>query len=150
MKLGNSFTRVLSRFYQFPEPFLDRRKVKLFSYFISTPFDYLLTLGRTHKVIPPPWYRGGWWGRGVWSVEPLPWVFDMLKYTSISKKLCFHRKGFDLLNKINYILWVVSLLRTCDVTKHGSHLGRHLGFYQELEIRLKPRELVIFWAWHVK
>ena len=70
----------------------------------------------------------------------------MLKYTSISKKLCFHGKGFDLLNKINYILWVVSLLGTCDVTKHGRHLGRHLGFYQELEIRLKPRELVIFCA----
>ena len=98
----------------------------------------------------PTVVQGGWWGGGVWSVEPLPWVFDMLKYTSISKKLCFHRKGFDLLDKINYISWVVSLLRTCDVTKHGSHLGRHLGFYQELEIRLKPRELVIFWAWHVK
>ena len=27
------------------------------------------------------------------------------------------------------------LLEVCDVTKNG----RHLGFYQELEIRLKPR-----------
>ena len=27
------------------------------------------------------------------------------------------------------------LLKVCDVTKNG----RHLGFYQELEIRLKPR-----------
>ena len=23
----------------------------------------------------------------------------------------------------------------CDITKHGCHLGHHLGFYQELEIR---------------
>ena len=25
-----------------------------------------------------------------------------------------------------------------DVTNNGCHLGRHVGFYQELEIRLKP------------
>ena len=36
---------------------------------------------------------------------------------------------------MRYILWVVALLEVCDVTKHGHHLGRHLGFYQELEIR---------------
>ena len=38
-------------------------------------------------------------------------------------------EGFDLLNKMRYILWVVALLEASDVTKHG----RHLGFYQELE-----------------
>ena len=32
----------------------------------------------------------------------------------------------------------------CDVTNNGHHLGRHLEFYQDLEIRLKPREMVIF------
>ena len=47
---------------------------------------------------------------------------------------------FDLLNKMRYILRVVALLEACDVTKQG----RQLGFYQELEIREKPRELVIF------
>ena len=35
-----------------------------------------------------------------------------------------------LLEKMKCILWVVGLLKACDVTKHGSHLGRHLGFYQ--------------------
>ena len=35
-----------------------------------------LTLGRTRKVIPPPWYKGG--GGGV--MEPPSWVFDMLQY----------------------------------------------------------------------
>ena len=52
----------------------------------------------------------------------------------------------DLLNKMKYILWVVALLEACDVTNNG----RHLGFYQELEIRLKPREMVIFCALHEK
>ena len=40
----------------------------------------------------------------------------------------------------------LALLETCDVNNHG----RHLGFYQDLEIRLKPREMVIFLALHEK
>ena len=32
----------------------------------------------------------------------------------------------------------------CDVIINGRHLGRHLGFYQELEIRIKPQEMAIF------
>ena len=43
---------------------------------------------------------------------------------------------------MRYILWVVALLEACDVINNG----RHLGFYQELEIRKKPREMVIFCA----
>ena len=42
------------------------------------------------------------------------------------------------------ILWVVALLEACNVTNNGRHLGRHLGFYHELETKLKPREMVIF------
>ena len=42
-----------------------------------------------------------------------------------------------------------ALLEACDVTSNGRHLGRHLGFYQELEIRFKPREIVFF-AFYVK
>ena len=45
---------------------------------------------------------------------------------------------------MRYILWVTALLEACDVTNNGPHLGRYLGFYQELEIMLKPREMVIF------
>ena len=56
---------------------------------------------------------GGW-------MEPLPRAFDMLQY-------------FDLLNKMRYSLGVVALVVACDITNNG----RHLGFYQELEIRLK-------------
>ena len=39
---------------------------------------------------------------------------------------------------------MVLLLEACDVTNNGRHLGHHPGFYQELEISLKPREIVIF------
>ena len=35
-----------------------------------------LTLGRTSKFIPPPWYKGD--GGGGW-MEPLPGVFDLLQ-----------------------------------------------------------------------
>ena len=45
---------------------------------------------------------------------------------------------------MRYILWVVVLLGACDVTNNGRHLDCHLGIYQELEIRLEPREIVIF------
>ena len=35
---------------------------------------------------------------------------------------------------MRYISWVVALLESCDVTKHG----RHLGFSQELEVKPAP------------
>ena len=41
-------------------------------------------------------------------------------------------------------------VRGCDVTNNGRHLGRHLGVYRELEIKLKPREMVIFYALYEK
>ena len=50
----------------------------------------------------------------------------------------------DPLYKMRYILWVVALLEACNVTNNGRHLDRHLAFYQELEIRLKPREIEFF------
>ena len=51
---------------------------------------------------------------------------------------------------MTYSLGMVVLLAACDVTNNGCHLGSHLGFYQELEIRLKLREMVIFCALHEK
>ena len=41
---------------------------------------------------------------------------------------------------------MVALQEVCDVSKHG----RHLGFHQELEIRLKRQELAIVCAFNVK
>ena len=80
-------------------------------------------------------------------METLPGVFDMLQYFETILPLeAVKWKAFDLLNKMRYLSWVVALLEACDVTNNGRHLGRHpghhLGFYQELEIRLKPREIV--------
>ena len=41
---------------------------------------------------------------------------------------------------MTYNLGVVALLEACDVASNG----RHLGFYQKLEISLKPREMLFF------
>ena len=38
---------------------------------------------------------------------------------------------------MRYILWVVALLEACHVSNNSRHFGRHLGFYQELEFKLK-------------
>ena len=77
--------------------------------------------------------RGGW--------NPSLEFFSVLQYFETILPLV---ESFDLLNKMRYILWVVALLEACDVANNGRHLGRHIGFYQELEIRLKPGEMVIF------
>ena len=101
----------------------------------------ILTLGRTRKFIPPPCYKGGRGG------GRLGWMESVLKFLicwSIPKRFYLQWKAFDLLYKIRYILWVVALLGACDVTNNGRHLGRHLGFYQGSEIRLKQREMVNF------
>ena len=74
---------------------------------------------------------------------PPPRVFGMLKYI---ETIYLERKAFDLLYKMRYNLWMVALLGSCDVTNNS----RHLGFYQELEIRLKPREMVIFLVLEIK
>ena len=47
---------------------------------------------------------------------------------------------------MRYILWIVAQVEACDVTNNG----RYLKFYQELEIRLKLQEKVIFSALHEK
>ena len=96
----------------------------------------ILTLGRTRKFIPPPWYKGG-----GGSMEP---VLEFLICWSITKRFYLQWKAFDLLYKIRYILWVVALLGACDVTNNGRHLGRHLGFSQGSESRLTQREIVNF------
>ena len=84
----------------------------------------ILTLGRAHKFIPPPWYGGGW-------MDPPPPPLGFLICCIISKRI-YLGGG-----------WVV-LLGACDVTNNG----RHLGLYQGLEIRLKPRDMVIFLTLH--
>ena len=88
-----------------------------------------LTPGRTHT---PNVVQGG-----VVDETIPPRVFGLLQYF---ETISLRWKAFDLLYKMRYILWVVALLGVCDVTNNG----RHLEFYQELEIRLGPREMAIF------
>ena len=98
----------------------------------------ILSLGRKCKFIPLLWYKvvGG---RGGWR-QPLPGEF--LICCSNLKRFYLQWKTFHLLNKMRDILGVVVLLKACDVTNNG----RHFGFYQELEIRLKPQEMLSFCA----
>ena len=77
-------------------------------------------------------------------MEPLP--PRILFCCSMSKRFHLQWKAFDLLNKMRYILWVVALLGAFDV----ANVGCHLEYYQELEIRLKPREMVIFFVLGIK
>ena len=88
---------------------------------------------RTYSRIHTPTVvlKGGWW----WNLS-----LEFLICCSISKRFCLQWKTFDLLNKMRYILWLVALLEACDVTNNGYHLG----FYQELKIRLKPQEIFTF------
>ena len=111
-------------------------------YFSIVFKGFILILGRTRKFLPPPWHKGG---GGGW-MESLSWVFDMLQYFETILPLV--ESLWSSQQDCRYISWVVALLEACDVTNNGLHLGCHLGFYQELEIRLKPREIVIFvMAW---
>ena len=71
-------------------------------------------------------------------------LLEFLICCSISKRFYLQWKAFDHFYKMRYILWVVALLGTCDVANNGRHLGRYLGFYQELGIRVKPPEMVTF------
>ena len=50
------------------------------------------------------------------------------------------------LDTMRYISLVVALMEACDVTKNG----RHLGFYQALEIRKKRIEFIFVLRWTCK
>ena len=66
-------------------------------------------------------------------IESLLRGFEMI-FSFSGKPLIF------FVNKMRYILRVVALLEAHRVTNND----RHLGLYQELEIRLKPQETDIF------
>ena len=105
-------------------------------YFANFPFYFSNLLSDVHANSYP--HRGTNGRGGRWMEPPL----EFLIFCSILKRFYFQWKAFDLLYKKRYILWVATLLGACDVTNNG----RHLGFYQGSEIRLKPREMVNFCA----
>ena len=72
------------------------------------------------QIHTPTVVQGGW-------VEAPPRVFDMLQY-------------FETMKAVNG----GTARGGCDVINNGHHLGCHLGFYKELEIRIKPQEMAIF------
>ena len=79
------------------------------------------TYRQSHTLTLVQWGgREGGGGIGYWGC----WTLPLFRF-------CLQWKAFDLLYKMKYILCVVALLDVCNVTKHG----RHLVFFQELEIR---------------
>ena len=99
--------------------------------FISQILDFIVNPREYRQIhTPTQWYKR--WGGGRWNPSP-----EVLICCSTLKRFYLQWKAFDLLNEMRYILGVVALLQSCDVTNNGCYLGRHLGFYQELEIRFK-------------
>ena len=104
----------------------------------SQPLVCNPTNPRTYtQIYTPTVVQGRAGGRREGGFDGTPLV---LICCDISKPFYLQWKAFDLLYNMKYILWVVALVEVCDVTKHG----RHLGFYQKLEIRLKQCESTIF------
>ena len=111
---------------------------------------FLINPGTTYKQIRTPIVEQGGRRRGgggrVDGTPPRSFWY-----------VTIFRNDFDLSGKtlifltkwgIFYGWWRCG--KACDVTNNGRHLGCHPGFYQELEIRLKPLEMVIFCASHEK
>ena len=71
---------------------------------------FLLTLGRTRKVIP---HRGTRGGGGWWNLPPPRWIFDMLRFSETTLPSV---ESLWFLYKMRYILLVVALLVVFDVT----------------------------------
>ena len=73
--LGKTFLRI-SRIRKILRFWLESSRGSLYisSFHFPDSGLYLLTLVRTRKFIPSPWYKGGG------KMEPLPRVFDMLQY----------------------------------------------------------------------
>ena len=80
---------------------------------------YVLTLGRSRKVIPPPLYKGeeSFWYAAAFRKD---YIFSEEPFIFPKEEVYFIGSG---------------AAKTCGVTKHGRHLGHHLGFYRKLEIR---------------
>ena len=93
----------------------------------NQPLVCNLTNPRTYTQIHTPTVVQGRGGGGGGGFDGTPLV---LICSDISKPFYLQWKAFDL----------VALVEVCDVTQHG----RHLRFYQKLEIKLKQCESTIF------
>ena len=68
--------------------------------------------------------------------NPPPPPLEFLICCSISKRFYLQTKAFNG--------GTAGGRGGCDVNNNGRYFGRHLGFYQELEIRIKKQEMAIF------
>ena len=73
--------------------------------------------------------------QGGWMEPPPPPPGEFLTCCSISKRFYLQRKAFNSGTAGG---------GGCDVINNGRYFGRHLGFYQELQIRIKKQEMAIF------
>ena len=80
--------------------------------------------------------------QGGWMDPPPPQRFW---YVAVFRN-DFNFRGKPLIfpTRWGMFYWWWHCWGACDVINNGRHLGRHLGFYQELEIRRKPHEMAIF------
>ena len=106
-------------------------------------FLFRLTLRRTRKLTSPQWFN--WGGGGDLTPPRSFWYVAVLQndFTFSGKPLIFLTRW-----GIFYGWW--HCWRPVTSPTMVAHFGRHPGFYQELEMRLKPREMVIFCALHEK
>ena len=106
--------------------------------YIRTCLLYCINYFQIHT---PTVVQGGGGGRG-WN--PSPEFLTSCIVTVFRNDFTFSRKPLLFLTRwgIFYGCW------RC--WRAVTNNGRHLGFHQELEIRLKPREMVIFCALHEK
>ena len=74
---------------------------------------YVLALGRSRKVIAPPLYKGeeSFWYAAAFRKD---YIFSEEPFIFPKDEVYFIGSG---------------AAKTCGVTKHGRHLGHHLGFY---------------------
>ena len=76
----------------------------------------------------PTVVQGGGGGGGLMERLPRVFFYILQYYENILPSV--ESLWFQVLNKMRYILWAVALRVAYVVTKHG----RHLGFYQQLEM----------------
>ena len=96
-----------------------------------------ITLDVDAWFIPPPWYKEGWM-----DPPPPPRVFDILQYYETILP-SVKSLSFPALKNVVYFMGG-GAVGVFDVFNNVHHLGCHLRFCQELEIRLKPQEMEIF------
>ena len=97
-----------------------------------------LTLGRTRKIIPRPWYKER-------LLQPLPWVFAVLQYSE-NVLLLIDSRSCDLQDEVSIMGYGAGRGGVPDVIRNGRQDGRHLEFCFKLKPIGNTPKLQIFFA----